>query len=136
MPKLPHLPQSYLERSFEIMARQYRFPPWEAEYEFHPRAKWRFDFAWPQERVAVEIEGLTAEGGRHQRRQGFLRDAEKYEAALRLRWTVYRVPGPWIATSRRRLVWRRQVIDTLTVLLARGGNAAMIARAERDKLDL
>jgi len=27
------------------------------EYRFHPKRKWRFDFAWPDCQVAVEIEG-------------------------------------------------------------------------------
>ncbi len=68
------------------------------EYRFHPTRKWRFDFAWPDYKVAVEVEGVLWQGGggRHQRVQGFLRDAEKYEAATLLGWTVYRVPGPWI----------------------------------------
>ena len=33
-------------------------------------AQWRFDFAWPAERVAVEIEGVHGGGGRHQRVDG------------------------------------------------------------------
>ena len=47
------------------------------EFRFHPKRRWRFDFAWPDEKFAVEIEGLTHSGGRHQRMDGFLRDAEK-----------------------------------------------------------
>jgi len=27
------------------------------EYRFHPSRKWRFDIAWPERRVAVEVEG-------------------------------------------------------------------------------
>ena len=89
-----------------------------AEFEFHPTRKWRFDFAWPDHMVALEIEGVTPDGGRHQTIGGFLGDAEKYEAALRLGWTVYRVPGPWIA-SKRRVIWREEVLDVLRIVLAR-----------------
>ena len=53
---------------------------------------------------------MTA-GGRHQRLAGFLKDAEKYEAAMCLGWRVYRVPGPWVAT-RKRHIWREQVMTT------------------------
>ena len=53
---------------------------------------------------------LTA-GGRRQRLAGFLKDAEKYEAAMCLGWRVYRVPGPWVAT-RKRHIWREQVMTT------------------------
>ena len=65
----------------------------------------------------MKIEGgvLTA-GGRHQRLGGFLKDAEKYEAAMCLGWRVYRVPGPWVAT-RKRHIWREQVMTTLKTLL-------------------
>ena len=94
---------SYLEASFALWLRQTGLhapiPDPETEYRFAPPRRWRLDFAWPQWLVAVEIEGLTPTGGRHQRVGGFLADAEKYEAALHLGWAVYRVPGQWVATS-------------------------------------
>mgnify|MGYP006149714629 CR=1 FL=1 len=27
------------------------------EHKFHPKRKWRLDLAWPEEKLAVEIEG-------------------------------------------------------------------------------
>ena len=86
---------SHLEAAFLIFLDQRApdLPKPEREYQFHPERKWRLDFAWVEKKVAVEIEGLTRSGGRHQKRQGFLADAEKHEAALMLGWTVYRVPG-------------------------------------------
>ena len=74
--------------------------------------KWRFDFAWRQQQVAVEIDGLTNRGGSHQNVKGVLSDCEKYEAALAAGWIVYRVPGPWVATKRRN-IWRGKVMQTL-----------------------
>ena len=68
--------------------------PWPAEeYRFDIKRRWRFDFAWPEQKVAVEIEGGLYKVGRHQSLTGFLADAEKYEAALRLGWTC--VPRAW-----------------------------------------
>jgi hypothetical protein len=32
---------------------------------------WRFDFAWPDQMFAVEVEGITPAGGRHQRIKGY-----------------------------------------------------------------
>ena len=109
---------SYLERSFDVWLRQFpEIPTPMKEYQFHPKRRWRFDRAWPSHAVAVEIEGVIyKDGGRHQRVAGFLADAEKYEAALRLGWRVYKVPGQWIAEGKR-AIWRPQVMDTLRELL-------------------
>ena len=27
------------------------------EYRFHPTRKWRFDYAWPENKIALEVEG-------------------------------------------------------------------------------
>ena len=68
--------------------------------------QWKMDFAWPRVRFAVEVEGLTPWGGRHQRIDGFRKDAEKHEAALLLGWTIYRIPAEWVTGGRRRrVVW-------------------------------
>ena len=56
------------------------------EYKFHSLRKWRFDFAFPLLRIAVEIEGR----GRHQSFGGFEADCEKYNAAAKLGWRVFR----------------------------------------------
>jgi hypothetical protein len=61
---------------------------------------WRFDMAWPAFNFAVEIEGVTPQGGRHQRIQGFKNDIEKYHAAMDLGWNVYRTTGHMISSGR------------------------------------
>lgn len=48
------------------------------------------DFAWPEYRVAVEIEGGVWSMGRHNRPKGFIADTEKYNAAAELGWIVLR----------------------------------------------
>jgi very-short-patch-repair endonuclease len=40
--------------------------------------------------LAVELEGTIYGGGRHQRREGFNKDAEKYREAVKLGWRVMR----------------------------------------------
>ena len=52
---------------------------------------WRFDFAWPEQRVAVEVEGGTFSGGRHTRPLGFRKDCEKLNEATCRGWRVLRV---------------------------------------------
>jgi very-short-patch-repair endonuclease len=67
-------------------------PTPERELRFHPTRQWRFDFAFPDVKLAVEVEGLvgSANKGRHQTAGGSRQDMEKYEAALLEGWTVYR----------------------------------------------
>lgn len=60
------------------------------EHRFHPTRQWRFDFAWPDHRVALEIDGGTSGGGRHVRVQGFRADCEKLNEAQLLGWIVIR----------------------------------------------
>ena len=63
------------------------------EYQFAPPRKWRFDFAWEADKVAVELEGGAWSGGRHTRGAGFEDDCEKYNEATRLGWRVLRFTG-------------------------------------------
>ncbi len=58
------------------------------EYKFHPTRKWRFDFYFTANRIAVEVEG--GYGGRHQSTVGFRNDCEKYNAASKMGITVLR----------------------------------------------
>jgi len=55
--------------------------------------RWRFDAAWPRlspRPLALEFEGLTSAGGRHQRVAGYTADVIKYNEAALLGWTVIR----------------------------------------------
>ena len=63
-------------------------PPPAREYRFHPSRRWRFDFAWPIYKVAVEVDGGIYSRGRHVRGSGFERDAEKRNAAVIAGWRV------------------------------------------------
>lgn len=60
------------------------------ELRFHPTRQWRFDYAWPEKRISVEVEGGIWNRGRHTRGRGFIEDMEKYNEAGRLGWRVFR----------------------------------------------
>ena len=70
------------------------------EHAFHPTRRWRFDFAWPADKVAVEVEGGHWTGGRHVRGCGFEADCEKYLEAMVLGWRVLRVTGALVKSGR------------------------------------
>lgn len=86
MPK----PLSLGEETFLQHCRAYRLEP-VREHQFAADRQWRFDFAWPDEMLAVEVEGGTASGkSRHSKGAGFERDAAKYNRAAREGWVVLR----------------------------------------------
>jgi very-short-patch-repair endonuclease len=58
------------------------------EYQFHPTRKWRFDYAIPVHKIAVEVDGGVWIGGRHNRASGYIKDLEKFNAAGSMGWTV------------------------------------------------
>jgi len=84
------------ERLFAFQLKALRLPASEREYVFAPPRKWRFDFAWPALRAAVEVEGGTWVTGRHSRGKGFEQDCEKYNAATVAGWAVLRVTGDMV----------------------------------------
>ncbi len=59
-----------------------------AEHKFHPERKWRQDFAWPEYRVCMEVEGAVWTNGGHSRGSGKIRDHEKFTAAAVLGWRI------------------------------------------------
>lgn len=61
-----------------------------AEYKFCPGRQWRFDWALPDLKIAIEQEGGIWTRGRHTRGAGWLRDAEKYNCAAAMGWRLFR----------------------------------------------
>lgn len=62
----------------------------EQEFVFAAPRKWRADFAFPNPKILVEIEGGSWIAGRHSRGSGFAKDCEKYNAAALLGYRVLR----------------------------------------------
>lgn len=60
------------------------------EYKFDDKRKWRFDFAYPDLKLAIEAEGGVWSRGRHTRGSGYIKDCEKYNRAAVMGWTVLR----------------------------------------------
>ncbi len=75
---------------FTATCKEFGIEPPDAEYRFHDTRKWRFDFAFPRHKVAVEIEGAVWTQGRHTRGSGFVKDMEKYNTAASLGWRILR----------------------------------------------
>lgn len=77
------------------------------EIYFHPLRKWRFDFALPLQKIALEVEGGIWTGGRHTRGSGFLKDMEKYNEAAAMGWLVFRTTPKDLCTKNTVQLLRR-----------------------------
>jgi len=82
---------------FQIKHAKLELP--ETELCFAPPRKWRFDLAWPDRLLAVEIDGGLWIQGRHSRGCGQLADMEKFNAAALLGWKVLRVGSQHIRSG-------------------------------------
>ena len=92
MTKIPKA-KSEPEERFLLAWRALDGPPPEREYKFALPRQYRFDFAWPAAKIAVEIDGGIHEGagrGRHMRQGGYEKDAEKMAYAALMGWRVVR----------------------------------------------
>jgi len=82
----------------QVAARGLPEPERELLFASELGRRWRFDFAWPDHKVALEIEGLVVMRvngelqvkGRHASITGFKDDCEKYAWAAVLGWRVLR----------------------------------------------
>jgi len=105
---------SDLEAAFATRWRQLDGPPLEREYRFAAHhvgfgpgirkrlrkaglRDWRFDFAHPGARVAIEMDGGTWTRGRHVRGKGYANDCAKLNAAAFLGWRVWRLTSDMLA---------------------------------------
>lgn len=55
------------------------------EYQFNPDRKFKFDFCWLEQKVALEAEGMA-----HRTKERFQSDLVKYNSALSMGWRVFR----------------------------------------------
>jgi very-short-patch-repair endonuclease len=85
------------EELFSLHLRAAKLPTPVREYRFHPVRKFRFDFAYPEKKLAIEIDGATYSNGRHNRGKGYEADCFKMALALSLGWSVYRFTSGQVA---------------------------------------
>lgn len=102
------------------------FPPFKTEYRFHPKRMWRFDFSFPDYKVAVEVEGGAYAnpiycrscgsrvtyigaggrvmpllmGGRHNFGAGYEKDVEKYNEAAIGGWLLVRITAKLVKAEK------------------------------------
>lgn len=86
------------------------------EYRFDAKRRWRYDYALPAVKIAIEVEGGVWTGGRHTRPKGFLNDIEKYNTGTLYGWRIFRTTPDALCSTR--------FVDFLKIAVAGGvGNA-------------
>jgi very-short-patch-repair endonuclease len=90
--------------------RAHGLPDPEDEYPFHPTRKWRFDFAWPELMLAVEVDGGLHVGGRHIRGRGRENDLAKVAEGQCLGWRVLTVSTDMVNDGRL-LAWLERLTE-------------------------
>jgi very-short-patch-repair endonuclease len=77
---------SALEEKLAFQIKAYKLPLPERQFRFIPGRQYRADFAWPNSRLLVELEGGVFSrrrqgGGWHQSISGYIDDCRKYNIA-------------------------------------------------------
>lgn len=62
--------------------------PFEREYSISDKTKHRFDFAIPERKILLEVQGSIWTNGRHSRGKGFESDCRKSNLAVFLGWKL------------------------------------------------
>lgn len=89
------------KQELELLMLAAGLPAPEREYRFAPPRRWRFDYAWPDYRLAVEYEGIYQSAkSRHLTLKGYENDCEKYNAATVAGWRVLRFTAEMVSDGR------------------------------------
>lgn len=89
MKAAPRACRSPGEEELSLHLRALKLPEPVREFPFCPDRRHRFDFCWPDRKLAVEVDG-----GVHRIKGRFLADVERHNLAQLLGWTVLRfTPG-------------------------------------------
>jgi very-short-patch-repair endonuclease len=89
-----------LERALFTELKLMDLPVPVRQFQFHPKRRWKFDFAWPERLFAAEVDGGTWTGGAHVRGKRYERDCEKGAEALLLGWRVMHVTTDMVRDGR------------------------------------
>lgn len=90
---------SELEMALVTRLERHGLPLGAGQYRFVPGRLYRFDRAWPEQFVAVEIQGGLWVNGAHSRGSGVERDCVKLSIAAALGWRCLPISKAMIASG-------------------------------------
>ena len=85
------------------------------EFQFHPTRKWRFDFALPQMKCAIEMDGGTFQSVRtgHSSGVGLRAWREKNNAAMTAGWRVWHYAPEEVIKAGRKTIPDEPILTKL-----------------------
>ena len=89
-------------------------PTLEHQFALCVGRKWRFDFCWPEYKIALEVEGGIYTRGAHGSVSGIKRDIEKYNMANIIGWHILRVTPENLCMLETVLMVKEMIITVRT----------------------
>ena len=103
----------FAKRTFPLACVAAGLPEPVEEHGFAlPKRKWRIDYAWPDKKVGLEVDGgvWMKGGGRHTRGSGWMKDTEKLNEAAALGWRIVRVTPAQLLAGQT-MDWIRRAME-------------------------
>ena len=102
---------------------------WQAEYKFDEKRKWRFDYAVPAIKCAIELDGATFKPGTgHTSGVGLRAWREKNNAAMSLGWRVWHYAPEEVIKAGRKTLPDEPILTTLPWLEKQPAKQTVLAR--------
>lgn len=80
------------------------------EYIFNPERKWRFDYCWPEIKLAVELDGF---GWGHQSIGKLIGQYEKQNKAVQMGWKILRYNSSHLGSYDKCVDAVRQIMEVM-----------------------
>jgi very-short-patch-repair endonuclease len=80
------------EEAFGFWVKALKLPTPRRNFRFHPIRKFEIDWAWPEQKIGIEIQGgiwIPGGKGAHSRPMNIVRDMTKHNLLLDLGWRVW-----------------------------------------------
>ena len=101
---------SALEETLAFQIKAIRLPAPEREFKAVEGRKFKWDFAWPDHSLLLEIQGQIWRKGGHTTGTGILRDMEKLNLAVLNGWRVLQVAREHIESGQA-VKWVQQALS-------------------------
>lgn len=92
------------------------------EYRFDKVRRWRFDLAWPDRMLAVEVQGGVWSRGKHGRGSGVAKDYEKLNTAQIMGWKVLQFETSSVKSGEAAELIMKVIIEAISTI--KSGSAA------------